>query len=299
MNILGTVASSYSVPPLSSIDVLLVAGGGAGGYDEGGGGGAGGYRLLTSRAISTGVSYTATVGAGGAAVNSIAPPGKGTNSSFSGSGFTTISSSGGGGGATYNTVLPTTGGSGGGGSQNVGQPTSPGAAGNEGGYTPVEGYAGGTANRGGAGGGGAGGPGADGYGGDHAGIEGGIGSSTASAWGAATSSGQNVSGTYYFAGGGGTGSIGGGSRGSGPGGYGGGGNGANAGSPGTSGSVNTGGGGGAGSGWTNALAGDGGSGIVIVRYPDTYPDAASTSATKYTSGGYKYYKFNATGSISW
>jgi hypothetical protein len=40
---------------------------------------------------------------------------------------------------------------------------------------------------------------------------------------------------------------------------------------------------------------------VIIRYPDTFPDAASTtgSASLTTSGGYKIYTFTGSGSITW
>jgi hypothetical protein len=61
--------------------------------------------------------------------------------------------------------------------------------------------------------------------------------------------------------------------------------------------VNTGGGGGAqGAGSGKA----GGSGIVVLRYADTYPDAAATtgSPTFTNTGGYKIYKFTGSGSIT-
>jgi hypothetical protein len=45
----------------------------------------------------------------------------------------------------------------------------------------------------------------------------------------------------------------------------------------------------------------GGSGIVIIRYSDTYNAATSTtgSPTTVTSGGYRYYKFTGSGTITW
>jgi hypothetical protein len=62
--------------------------------------------------------------------------------------------------------------------------------------------------------------------------------------------------------------------------------------------VNTGGGGGG--IWENAQAGAGGSGVVIVRYADTYAAAASTtgSPTVTVAGGYRIYKWITSGSIT-
>jgi hypothetical protein len=76
------------------------------------------------------------------------------------------------------------------------------------------------------------------------------------------------------------------------------------------GATNSGGGGGAGSlplaasTYYFALGyagGNGGSGIVIIRYPDSFPLAASTtgSPTVTTTGGYRIYQFNGSGSITW
>ncbi len=46
--------------------------------------------------------------------------------------------------------------------------------------------------------------------------------------------------------------------------------------------------------------GSGGSGVVIIRYPNTYPDAVSTTGlpTYTNTGGYKIYTFTASGSIT-
>jgi hypothetical protein len=62
--------------------------------------------------------------------------------------------------------------------------------------------------------------------------------------------------------------------------------------------VNTGGGGGGGGG--GAALGTGGSGIVIIRYADTYPAASATtgSPTITTAGGYRIYKFTSSGTIT-
>jgi hypothetical protein len=64
-----------------------------------------------------------------------------------------------------------------------------------------------------------------------------------------------------------------------------------------SGTANTGGGGGASA--TNST-GAGGSGIVIIRYADTFAAATSTtvSPTITVAGGYRVYKWTASGSIT-
>jgi hypothetical protein len=66
------------------------------------------------------------------------------------------------------------------------------------------------------------------------------------------------------------------------------------------GTVNTGGGGGGAGGDTYQVGGNGGSGVVIIRYPSNYADAASTtgSPTFTNTGGYKIYKFTGSGSIT-
>ena len=87
------------------------------------------------------------------------------------------------------------------------------------------------------------------------------------------------------------------------GGKGGGGNGAKNGTTAASGSTNTGGGGGGGhntSGYT--VGGNGGSGIVILKYPSAYTITigAGLTGTTYTSGSDKYTKITAgTGNVSW
>jgi hypothetical protein len=241
-----------------SVEVLVVAGGGSQGAFYGAAGGAGGLRGLTGQSMTSGTTYTVTVGGGGASTGASTSSrgNNGTNSSISGTGFSTITASGGGGGAGAYTGLPFAGGSGGGGNTYSG--IMAGGAGNVGGYTPVEGYAGeqgssSAPNYGGAGGGAgqAGGTNGSGIGGD--------GSSAYSAWGLATGTGENVSGTVYYAGGG-SGNI--------PpkaGGKGGGGdNTARNGFSAWVGHTNTGGGSGSAAD-NNGYAG--GSGIVIVRYP--------------------------------
>jgi hypothetical protein len=68
----------------------------------------------------------------------------------------------------------------------------------------------------------------------------------------------------------------------------------------TSGSANTGGGGG---GQDAYSTGSGGSGIVIIAYPDSFRDLTIGSGLTYTQpsrSGYKVYRFTAgTGNVSW
>ena len=153
-----------------SADVLVIAGGGGGVVSGIAPGGAGGYRYFSGLLLATG-SYACTVGAGGVGETGYAVGNntKGVNSSFQGGAYSNSSTGGGTPGSPA-----TTGGSGSGGN----------GTGNEGGYTPPEGYDG-----------------------KNTGLYGGAGpgSSAQSAWGAATGLGENVSGTYYFAGGGGNG----------------------------------------------------------------------------------------------
>jgi hypothetical protein len=87
-----------------------------------------------------------------------------------------------------------------------------------------------------------------------------------------------------------------------PGGAGGGGGGGNNASSttklvGQSGGVNTGGGAG---GSRDSNGGTGGSGIVVIRYSDSFPLAASTtgSPTVTTAGGYRVYKYTSSGTIT-
>ena len=66
---------------------------------------------------------------------------------------------------------------------------------------------------------------------------------------------------------------------------------------GTAGGTNTGGGAGGGQGSGTGAAG--GSGIVILAYPSTFPAASSvTNGTLTTVGGYKIYTFLTNGSIT-
>ena len=297
-----------------TVDYLVVAGGGGGGAAAAGSGGGGAGGLLTSfgsysgggaaagtsLSLSESTNYTVTIGSGGAGGTGTAYGNNGTqgqNSTFS-----TITSTGGGFGSSNN-VTGGTGGSGGGGCG--GYNTGGGAATS----SPVQGYAGGDANgsvspeRYSAGGGGG------------AGVAGGNGN---------VSSGNEVSGDggnglevniiggtgNYYAGGGGGGAgyVGtpypgaGGTGGGGAGGAGG--SGTSTATNGSNGTTNTGGGGGGGAGHsgaqTNTNGGTGGSGVVILRYPNAYTitiGAGLTGSTA-TDGSDKVTSFTAgTGNI--
>lgn len=263
-------ANSGTFTPTQSLtaDILVVAGGGGGGgggstWANGGGGGAGGLLGFSAQSL-TATGYTVTVGGGGTGGATYAKGASGTDSQF---GALTLVKGGGAAGG-YNVGTGSTGGSGGGGAGLA-------SGGNTGGSaTSGQGYAGGNGNNSandtgnGGGGGGAGGAGenanTDGsnYGGD-----GGLGVSTYNTWSLATGIGQDVSGTYYLAGGGGGGAGTVGNFGSG--GLGGGGNGGNGNANGSNGLIYSGSGGGgcgaAGSGG-GTTGGNGGSGIVVVRY---------------------------------
>lgn len=242
-------------------DVLAIAGGGASTGYVAGGGGAGGLRYDSSQSVTSGTSYTVTIGAGGSGgsggTNTTASTQNGSDSRFGS--LTAAVGGGGGGGATNAGRNGGSGGGAGGRSATGGTATS--GQGNNGG-TDVSNF---DVGCGGGGAGAVGGNAASGTPGN-----GGAGSSAYSSWGLATGTGQLSGGTYYYAGGGGGGGSSGNSTSSG--GLGGGGAGASA-TPstqnrGTSGTTNTGGGAGGSSnyGSTSVTSANGGSGIVIVRY---------------------------------
>lgn len=291
------------------VEYLAIAGGGGGknGSVSGGGGGGAGEVRNGSFATQIGVVINVDIGAGGG------NNGAGQDTIIDEAGTELFRCKGGG-----TNAGPREGGSGGGGAYG----SSPNVGGNSLAYQfqdttgavdhstvylntdygmDLVGHRGGTAG-GGDGRNGAGGGGASGAGGDCGGrTSGGGGAATPSSggyevWAAATSSGN---GNRYAGGGGGasfSNTAGGGGGGAGNGGYGNGG----------SAQANTGSGGGAGgagygdNNGTTGNGGNGGSGIFILRYSDTLPDAASTTGapTLYTTGGYKYYKFNGDGSIT-
>ena len=248
-----------------NIEVLVVAGGGAGSIDHGGGGGGGGVLYSAAYPVSANTPLTVTVGAGGQAVTgshlSISSPYPlntqggatarpyGAARSGGNSVFGSVTALGGGGGSGFTGGAGGSGGSGGGAGA---QSNASGGAATQGSSGRLTGFgsAGGgnsAGSDGGGGGGGAGGAGVNGTGTVSPAGNGGVGvaysiSGAASYYGGGGGGGQHNTTRY------GDGGLGGG-------GYG----------VGVNGAANTGGGGG---GRTNdgAKAGDGGSGIVIVRY---------------------------------
>jgi len=264
-----------------SISYLVVAGGGGGADRHGGGGGAGGY-LANDVIITTGVDYTITVGAGGLAGSypeggnpSVGNPAgagsQGANSSIIGGAVSIVSIGGGGGGTVGGNPTGTFGSGGGGGGI---------------GYSGLSGTVGqGTSGGNGSNPGGGGGGGANTAGGNADPGSGGAGK-------------QWLDENYYAGGGGGAwGTDIGPAT---PGGIGGGGAGAWDDATIEPGATNTGGGGGGSRSFNTATVGrPGGSGIVIVRYPDTYTDAVSTTGSPdfTNSGGFKTYTFTGSGTI--
>ena len=258
----NNLITTPSEPNLTSVEVLVVAGGGAGAF-TGSGGGAGGVLYNANFPVAAGTSYTATVGAGGFGAP-FSNGQAGANSVFG-----SLTAFGGGGGVTHGTTgAGQNGGSGGGAAQvyTAGTSCNPGLGvdgqGFMGGQTPVgvNDWPGGSAGGGGAGGPGQrGGANIQGYG------NGGIGRFFPQF----ASIGGSPAG--WFGGGGGGGEV---SHGFiTEGGIGGGGTGTPD-AVGSNGVANTG-GGGAGGGYSGPYfqGGNGGSGIIIVRY--TSPVRAS------------------------
>ena len=287
-----SITSQPSAP--TTFDSLVVAGGG--------GGGAGGLRQLSS--ISrTSNQILITVGSGGSAGPFGQRGSSGQNSSLAFVGGLSYSATGGGGGAGTQGnggggFSATAGGSGGGGSLYTDYMT--GASGNAGGYSPVEGYAGGTgsgyqsntnSNGGGAGGGGAGGAGESVVGAANKAGQGGIGIYS------------SITGSSVGYAGGGGGGVWTGSQEAGAGAAYGGGRGAvDTNSAGSNAVNNTGGGGGAASG-PSASGGSGGSGVIIIAYPNTFRAITTIPGTltydQPTRSGYRVYRFTAgTGTIT-
>jgi hypothetical protein len=321
-NAIGTSSSNnlYTAIP---VEYLIVAGGGSG-ASAGSGGGAGGLLYYGANTLpktpngdiyqaNTG-TYRITVGAGGTGPGSIADGTNGSNSEITFNGTRLYSAAGGGYGGATNfgpTFGPAGPGGSGGGAGHPGFPFTPLAGGtgisgqgNPGGLNTAQGWA--TA---GAGGGGAGSAGARAFPAPNS-----PGTTTGGAGGAGL--GYNITGTHtFYAGGGGGGStnspnspapsgIGtfgtGGIGGGGDGAFGATAGGAIPGPVGNPGTVNTGGGAGGRYYYNPAPAApQGGSGVVVVRYPTSYPDATTTgNPNVILSSGYKIYRFWQSGNIS-
>ena len=291
-------------PSPSTVEYLIVAGGGGGcnmlypEYKNPPGAGAGGY-VAGTMSINAGTSYPVVIGAGGAnGEGKITPEGaggvayggaRGANSSFNGvvarGGVPAIMSSW---NSSFTELYKNSGYGCGAGADVEGASQGRG----EGWPATDQGFGGGPFASGvGGGGGGAGGRGI------------GATNNTIHATADQTNGGgpgkQWVDGNYYAGGGGGSCWQYGVSC---PGGIGGGGNG---GINSTPGGANTGGGGGSAGGYFDSNGSKysnsqpGGSGVVILRYPDTFPVAtAHPGATHSQSGGYHYYKFTGAGSIT-
>ena len=120
----GTATWEFTPPSYAtSVEALVVGGGGAGGYRRGGGGGAGGLVYNAALGVTGGETYTVTVGAGGAAsAQAGVYGGDGGASSIVGAGVSVTAAGGGAGGngeltGTGNLLSGHDGGSGGGSSQ--------------------------------------------------------------------------------------------------------------------------------------------------------------------------------------
>jgi hypothetical protein len=89
-------------PDILGASIIVLAGGGGGGRGAGGGAGGGGIQQSNNRTIESGVVYAVTVGAGGSGApqSTSSPGGTGGQSSFGGTGFSTLTSGGGNGGAS-------------------------------------------------------------------------------------------------------------------------------------------------------------------------------------------------------
>jgi len=304
-------ASGGSTPPnwtgsIFVTELLIVGGGGSGGGQLGisGGGGAGGALLGSSFYLPLG-TYTVTVGGGGA--------GGGSSTNGQDSVFGTFTAKGGGYGGAYSGGYANSGGCGGGptidlrtntttyafmggspyggtnGNSNIALPTQVSPNRNFVAFGNIGGIYGTTNNLAPNGGGGIGAiGGSSNFNTNASGIgpNGGAGLYfTTSGSSVAYGGGGGASGGYIVGG-------------DGAGGVGGGGNPTNLTAT-ASGTANTGGGGG-GTGYVAFNNGNGGSGIVALKYPDTYPAASSTTGSPSitVSGGFRYYRWTGSGSIT-
>ena len=284
---INNVPRTFSITsrPLVAIEYLVVAGGGGGGgITVGGGGGAGGM-LTGAQNLSTSslITFSLAIGQGGTGVllNGTDAT-NGSNSTLSFSGSSSYTAIGGGAGGNYSGgVSPastrTTGNSGGSGGGGGDTNRSGGAP------TTGQGFGGGTsgATWHAAGGGGASAAGGNGV----SNVSGGYG-------GNGLQSSITGTSTYYAGGGGGASDLQGGSAGLGGGGLGGG-NGPARQS--TAGAANTGGGGGGTRDYPSGGPGsNGGSGVVIIAYPEAITAPTIPGTLTYdtpTRAGYKVFRF--------
>ena len=304
----------------TTVEALVVAGGGGGGMDMGGGGGGGGLLYGSALTIAAGTAYPIIVGAGGyggpAGGGGYRTDGAGPQPSFhqftisatsgGNSSFSSLTAIGGGyGGSSYwgytpNYGLGAAGGSGGGasgysnGTSGSGGGAGTAGQGNRGGNVGGQYYSGG--------GGGAGAAGADGTNQAHGGIGVyndilGIGYYWAGGGGgAAYSLSAGGNGGLGGAGGGGVGTTYGGEGINNGAGGGGGSPNSQTNKPGGNAGANTGGGGGGGSHYnlTNK-GGEGGSGIVVIRYAGVQK---ATGGTITTVGNYTVHTFTTSGTFT-
>jgi len=266
--------TSIPIPP-SLISYIIVGGGGSGGLDNRGGGGGGAGGAITGTVpVSSGTSYTISVGGGGSPTTAFGlqayagGPGQGVP------GNPSNASGGGGNGDSPNSDYFKGG--------NGGPQGNPGGSGNHGHNNPYQGSGGGGGGAGGAGG--------------SVPLGGATSSSGGSGGSGVNRSINGFSGNFSGGGGGGSDASGPGSPGGSGGGYGGYGPNGRAGQyfQGGNGGANTGGGGG-------GNGGSGGSGKVVISYPDSNAIATSTTGTSSPgagSGGYRVYVWDGSGSIT-
>lgn len=307
----NSASQSYTINVVQrtlSINALVVAGAGAGGHKYGGGGGAGGFFASPARGFIPSIGYAITIGAGGAAAaNSVVNGADSKIVANEGSGSATIyqSKGGGGGGGRFTNLSGADGGSGGGGSTRKGSGGGnlPAGDANNSSYnsTGTDGIEGSVteypSNKTYAMSGGGGGSSAQGVNPPNAQTDAGR---TGSTGGAGTAW---LDGTTYAGGGGGsieqgsdlnyyaTGI-----------GAAGGGNGGVARNyfgdfnllSATSGTANTGSGGG-GADYHSGVRGNGGSGVVIIRYAG---GTAASGGTISSAGGFTFHKFTSSGTFT-
>jgi len=284
--VLGEQTTPAPAVASADIEYLVVAGGGGGAIQHGGGGGAGGYLSSSLASVTSGSSFTVTVGSGGAggAYSGGNTSGiNGVDSSIAGASISTITATGGGGGSSYATqTVPGDGGSGGGGGNQTSGAQTGGSGtagqGNDGGDGATS-----STNYPSGGGGGAGAVGGNGSAG--VGGNGGIGKQSP------------ITGTAtYYAGGGGSGTYNGGTPGTG--GLGGGATGVSAlNTNGNTGTANTGGGGSGGNGGEGYSGGAGGSGVAIFAYNSgSLSGLGGIKSSR--SDGHVVHTFNSSGTLT-